>query len=895
MATTIPGRQSSAYPGLSAQVEDILAGTKTRSYPSSGSADVKPSPASGSSLATQIEDVASRFELGFCCFPLRTTSKASRGHTSLGDDVSRLLGHFQSLRRLRHPRLCRYLDLLIGRDHLALVVSEHFSESLATLLHRRPSGLGLVWAGKILKGSAEALCYLNSQALIHGHLGADVVVVSEDGFVKVTGHGLTHLVAAGGCAEMVLRPRSEYAAPEVATPDVSSTAVASCAGTFARSPSAGGPKRGRACEYSCKVDVWSLGVIVLETLGGAWDPQVPKPVGEAGKSVNTEGLGALVQIETARALHDFANALDAAAVASNATAVDNTVVCMLTAVDALTGRTNCLEDSLAEPVVLRKAFQEGSEALADLEDSYRKWLAGGQAWKNFPEQPAQMLQTLWTSCLTLKAAGRPTPADLLSHPALASILQDRDRESASGLRWSSALALRSERLRVLSPEDIAKSLDPSFEGSASSSSALQYLQTMGVEVEDVFYWWKLAGGDAFAELAAAGHLRPVPPVFRLPLISRDDGGSDDERGEQVPFLQALPNSEAFDTTLLSACSISARGLWGPAPVLQPRIVGIMLKELCAAIANVDRQGGNDSTSFKPASLYMRQDHFAYQWHRVKMFNRILLGLPKSTKDLVREAAEDIPPLLRPRIWAAVLGADADSDRACWSVFYEQLLAGPVDFTGEEQRLAAQCSVCHELISHHKGRLRLERVVYGILKANSLLTRMEGLGALAAPLCMLYADNETAAFMLMQRMLHGSLWHFFSEESPMKRRQCAHLFSALLRFADPLLELHLQTMGLLPEQYASTWFPTWFAQLLPLPQLLLLWDMMLLRPPQFSLFVAVCIVHFFRRALCGLEEVSQASNFLVSCAPLIDVAVLRQASLAFFQSVPASMTLPLYSA
>jgi len=76
--------------------------------------------------------------------------------------------------------------------------------------------------------------------------------------------------------------------------------------------------------------------------------------------------------------------------------------------------------------------------------------------------------------------------------------------------------------------------------------------------------------------------------------------------------------------------------------------------------------------------------------------------------------------------------------------------------------------------------------------------------------------------------------------------------------------------------------------------LLLWDAILLKPPQFPLFVGVCLMHFFRQALLGMDEVAHVSSFLASCTQLVDVAVLAQASLALFQAVPASVTLPVYA-
>ena len=80
--------------------------------------------------------------------------------------------------------------------------------------------------------------------------------------------------------------------------------------------------------------------------------------------------------------------------------------------------------------------------------------------------------------------------------------------------------------------------------------------------------------------------------------------------------------------------------------------------------------------------------------------------------MFREAAEDIPRLLRPKVWAAILGADADSDRGCWALFYERLLAGPVERSAEDRRLAQRTVLCHELLSNSDGKERLGRCCCG---------------------------------------------------------------------------------------------------------------------------------------------------------------------------------------
>lgn len=791
------------------------------------------------------------FQLGLFCFP---RAARPRSH-SVGEDAARLLGRFEALRRLRHPGLGRYLDALIGRDHHIFVAAEHSSRVLADALRDNPQGLDEQFAVKMVRQLVDALVYLNGQGLVHGHLEAKAVLFSESGGVKLTGHGLGHLVWHGRLADFPLCARGAHLAPELAP----------------------GPRSGGSGARPCsKPDVWGLGVLLLEALHGEWRPDLgPAAAHAAGCSARADDevrvMREAVILQTAFALKRFAEAASNGARAlSTAALLGGSAAAELAKAEA---------DGIALPLPT-EVPPNADPILCHAEDLYRQWLSGRSSSRG-----AQELRNLWEVCLTAHPAFRPSPADVASHPALAAA-KGKDSQGSGDLRWTDCPALQCER--VPPPHQ--------FEACTPPSSPLQYLVDLGADVEHVYYWWNLAGGDAFEVLVERGMLRPVPPIFRLPLYVRDRG-ADDQRGAAVGFLSSRAEGGAqtheLDEDVYGTCH---HGLWGPPGTVQPRMAGVDLRPLCSAVAAAERAAAGEvpAEQMRPASLYERQHHFTYQWLRFRQFGRLLLGLPSSRPELFREAADDIPPLLRPRAWAAILGSDADSDRFCWTPFYEQLLASPMEpGLDSRKRQAMQALPCHELFGHPEGRRRLERLVHALLQANPALGRVDGLGAVAAPMAALYADNEVAAFLALQRLLHGFLWQLYSEEGPRCRGQSMQLFGALLGFADPQLALHLQEMGMPPDAYASEWFPSWFALAFPMAQLVLLWDALLLRGPQFSLFVAVCLMHSFRQALLITDEASNVSSFLASCAQLVDVPFLVQASTALFQAVPASVTLPLY--
>lgn len=775
------------------------------------------------------------FQLGLTTFPA-----AARANTnSTGEDVVRLVGRFHALRQLQHPNLARYIDILVGRDHLFFLITEHSSRTLADVVEQS-DGLGEAAALQTAAHVVAGLCHLNSRGLVHGHLELNHVLIAEDGFLKLSAHGLCHLTRHGRLTDFPLQSRGQYVAPELALDGRERSVASPC----------------------CKPDVWSLGVIVLEVLTGYWhaEPSEELEIEESVKLQTTCELKRFVAVATERQSE-------------------------LT-VTTLLGDSTVVDSSLADGIVLPlpthfAGLEPARDSAQRVKESYRRWLSGRSTNKG-----CQELCDFWKVCLTAHPSSRPTPHDLASHPALAEM---KDVEpGVGGQKWSCFPGLRSERIAGKS---------------VRTESSLQYLRNLSVEVEHVYHWWNLAGGDPFSTLAERQLLRPIPSILQVPLYVRDT-----ENDCSARFLEACLVKESLPKTpepqmelglmrwsgqkaheTREDASVPLRGLWGPTNTTRPCCLGVDLKPLCAAVASAERLGVRNAKDIRPGSMYERTTHFTYQWLRVRQFQQLLLLIPKSRPEIFREAAEDLPPLLRPQLWAVILGTDCDSDSNCWAPFYERLCASPAV---EERKIAVQTWMRHELLSNPEGRQRLERIVHAVLKANPSLQRVDGLGSVAAPLSIIYAHNETAAFLVLQRILHQFLWQFYAVESSAHRRQSTHLFSALLRFVDPELELHLQAIGMEPEIFSGSWFSTWFAQLLPLQQLLMLWDAILLRLPQFPLFVGVCLIHFFRQALLGTDDVSAASNTL-GTVQLVDIAVLVQASVALFQAVPGSVTLPLY--
>lgn len=93
-------------------------------------------------------------------------------------------------------------------------------------------------------------------------------------------------------------------------------------------------------------------------------------------------------------------------------------------------------------------------------------------------------------------------------------------------------------------------------------------------------------------------------------------------------------------------------------------------------------------------------------------------------------------------------------------------------------------------------------------------------------------------------------------------------------------------------YALSWHLTLFSHVLPLQQLLLLWDTLLLQPPTFVHFLTVCVLHFLRVPLLGFspDEESTAFRLLQASFDFVNIPALCAAAVALQNAVPWSITL-----
>ncbi|XP_075785815.1 TBC domain-containing protein kinase-like protein isoform X3 [Pelodiscus sinensis] len=164
----------------------------------------------------------------------------------------KILGRFQILKTITHPRLCQYVDISRGKHERLVVAAEHCEKSLEDLLRdRKPVSFSriLCIAFEVLQG----LQYMNKHGMVHRALSPHNILMDREGHIKLAKFGLYHMTAHGVDVDFPIGYPS-YLAPEV----IAQGFVKPSDHTQCEKLLPSGPKS----------DVWSLGIILFELCVG---------------------------------------------------------------------------------------------------------------------------------------------------------------------------------------------------------------------------------------------------------------------------------------------------------------------------------------------------------------------------------------------------------------------------------------------------------------------------------------------------------------------------------------------------------------------------------------------------------------------------------------------------
>ncbi|XP_053713889.1 TBC domain-containing protein kinase-like protein [Synchiropus splendidus] len=164
----------------------------------------------------------------------------------------KILGRFQILQTITHPRLCQYVDINRGKHERLIVVAEHYERSLNDCIKQgekvRPERL-LQIAYEVLEG----LDFMNKHGMVHRALNSHNILMDCKDNIKLAKFGLYHMTDHGADVDFPIGYPS-YLAPEV----IAQGSFHPSDSSHSEAPLPSGPK----------ADVWSLGILLLELCAG---------------------------------------------------------------------------------------------------------------------------------------------------------------------------------------------------------------------------------------------------------------------------------------------------------------------------------------------------------------------------------------------------------------------------------------------------------------------------------------------------------------------------------------------------------------------------------------------------------------------------------------------------
>ncbi|EIE80089.1 hypothetical protein RO3G_04794 [Rhizopus delemar RA 99-880] len=244
-------------------------------------------------------------------------------------------------------------------------------------------------------------------------------------------------------------------------------------------------------------------------------------------------------------------------------------------------------------------------------------------------------------------------------------------------------------------------------------------------------------------------------------------------------------------------------------------------------------------------LFLREQDVNYQKYRLSLFTELLRQYPASRREILHHAKVDIPPLLRGKIWAAVLGVQGDLESAYCHAIKQ------ID-VGTDRQIEVDVPRCHQynqLLASSAGHEKLRRLLKAWVAANPNLV-------------------------------------YWQDNTPVLQEYLA-VFRHLLSFHDPELSSHLEAIGFMPDLYAIPWFLTLFTHVFPLDKIYHLWDKLLVGPSSLPLFAGIAILRQIRDTLLSYEF-NDCIVLFSDSFPKVDIEKCVQSALNMCKVTPPSI-------
>ena len=354
----------------------------------------------------------------------------------------------------------------------------------------------------------------------------------------------------------------------------------------------------------------------------------------------------------------------------------------------------------------------------------------------------------------------------------------------------------------------------------------------------------------------------LPPILSIPRLAvLESESSKQDRNENTHQIDEIENElnklVSTDLSDIKIIRISSNKDFKLLPVetINERLLKLSHEIFTPVILSSDIFSKDSDSISETLPLSIREQDFDYQCERVMIFKALLNGIclfppliaclsyfcllagfPFLRNQLIAEAKTDICPLYRSQIWASLLNVR-------WSdkLLYEKI--DKLKNTSTDRQIAVDIPRCHQyndLLASSEGHLKLTRVLKAWLAFNESNGEVywQGLDSLAAPFIILNFNNEPQAFACFHLFIKKYLRGFFQKDNSAAIQEYLALFQIVITYIDPVLSSHLDSLGFVPDLYAISWFLTMFTHILPLYQVLQLWDTLILGKYSITFFVKI---------------------------------------------------------
>ncbi|KAK7096693.1 TBC domain-containing protein kinase-like protein [Littorina saxatilis] len=497
--------------------------------------------------------------------------------------------------------------------------------------------------------------------------------------------------------------------------------------------------------------------------------------------------------------------------------------------------------------VLQKILGFVTEEMSPLDS-----LAVSQGFTEKLKTLSKDMMDLLRSCLTVTPSRRPAAEELMKHP----VFREERQKATPYLNGYSMFTTRLRCRDLELPNYDDEEYDPDHLSQRS--------------MDEVYYLWRLAGGELESVLKKAGMVKTRPPINLLPCCGIPGGDV---------FGQERDQAELLDRTIIV---LSQEQLRSRLQDIEETAYYPLLEDESVDTPQLPSSpSACDLSQTQSLPLIIRERDIEYQFHRIILYERLLKAYPFKRPHIWKEARVDVPPLVRAHIWAALLEVEGDIEGTYANIDKET----PITTDRQIEVDIPRCHQYHELLSSPTAHNKFKRVLKAWVVSHPQYVYWQGLDSLCAPFLALNFNHEALAYACLSRFIPKYLNKFFLKDNSPIIQEYLAVFAHLITFHEPELSNHLEGIGFIPDLYAIPWFLTMYAHVFPMHKILHLWDTLLLGNSSFPLCIGVAILYQLRDRLLsfGFNE----CILLFSDLPEIDIERCVQDSIRIFCATPKS--------